>query len=225
MNMATPRSFSRVLRAAHLKLVYSDSRSAQDNLKAFEEVMRRVRGAVPFPVIELVEVEVETLPEAIVEVEAESVLSLPRRERDPALIQQEINGCKNLLLEIIRRAAYDWVLYRTSTRIIHRKLAEQAYTWLFKEEEGTSEWRERTDSGKQITGFMSICLSLDLDPGEVRTHVKRLTLKNVMSTGRPPEYRRREQTAHSLEESPLSIDGSGLEAEWSQTQDEDPSDD
>jgi hypothetical protein len=209
--MAAPRSFRRTLRAAHLKLIYSKDKTPAENLRMFEAVMRRVSAAVPLP-----EIVVEQIEESVVvEVDKTSVLSLPRRDRDPALVQQEINGCKSLLLEIIRRAAYDWVLYRTSTRIVYKKLAEQAFHWLFNEKPGHPDWVERDESGKQISGFMAICSALDLDPEAVRVHVRRLTPKNVMSVGRPPEYRRREPSPQSVEESPLSIDGSGLEAEWS----------
>ena len=109
---------------------------------------------------------------------------------DHPLAVQEINGCKALLLEIVRRAAYDWVLYRTSGRIQHKKLAEDAYYWLFVEEMGHPRWTERQHSQKAITSFVSICEVLDLDPDAVRQQVRKLTVKNVMSVGRPAEYRR-----------------------------------
>jgi len=147
------------------------------------------------------------------------VLSLPRRERDPALVLQEINGCKSLLLEIIRRAAYDWVLYRSSSRLLQHKLAEQAFTWLFKETEAHPDARERNDSGKQITSFEAICSALDLDPDAVRTHVRRLTPKNVMSVGRPAEYRRRESAPHAPEEASVVLGGRVLAAEWADVDD------
>lgn len=111
---------------------------------------------------------------------------------DHPLASQEVNGCKALLLEVVRRAAYDWVLYRTSQRLQHKRLAEDAYYWLFVEEPGHSRWVERTLGQKAITSFLSICDALDLDPDAVRQHVRRLTVKNVMSVGRPAEYRRTE---------------------------------
>jgi len=113
---------------------------------------------------------------------------------DPALIEQEIRGCKTLLLEIVRRAAYDWVLYRMSQRLLHKKLAEDAYTWLFEEAPAHPNWDERNRQGKHITAFLTICSELDLDAPTVRRYVRRLTVKNVMSVGRPAEYRRREPT-------------------------------
>lgn len=122
------------------------------------------------------------------------------RPTDPALIEQEIVGCKTLLLEVIRRAAYDWVLYRTSRRMLHKRLAEDAYTWLFEEQPGHTNWVERDRVGKHITSFMAICNELDLDVDTVRRYVRRLTVKNVMSVGRPAEYRRRDATPSSIGE-------------------------
>jgi hypothetical protein len=115
--------------------------------------------------------------------------------RDPssrphAEIQQEIVGSKSLLLEIIRRAAYDWVLYRSSRRIMNKRLAEESYIWLFLEGPGHPDWDERMKNGKHITSFVAICEALELDPDTMREHIKRLTAKNVMSVGRPAEYRR-----------------------------------
>lgn len=129
--------------------------------------------------------------------------------RDEELLLQEINGCKTLLLEIIRRAAYDWVLYRGKTRLDQRDLANTAYRWLFEEEEGTVDWHERMREKKYITSFIAICEGLDLDPDTVRKHIKRLTPKNVMSVGRPAEYRRRDVFADkgSSEESYSLPDG------------------
>jgi hypothetical protein len=126
--------------------------------------------------------------------------------RDEALILQEINGSKTLLLEIVRRASYDWVLYRTSRRLAYKIMADQAYAWLFLERPGTKDWNTREREGKFITSFEAICEALDLDPDTVRNHVKKLTPRNVMSVGRPAEYRRRdvfsgsqgEDDAHSL---------------------------
>jgi hypothetical protein len=116
------------------------------------------------------------------------------------LLLQEINGCKALLLEIVRRAAYDWVLYRGSSRILHKTLAEQAFHWLFLESPNTSEWREREKQGKYVTSFVGICDSLGLDVDLVRKHIKRLTPKNVLSVGRPAENRRREVFSSNRED-------------------------
>jgi hypothetical protein len=121
-----------------------------------------------------------------------SVVRLVREADEGELLQQSINGTKTLLLEIIRRAAYDWVLYRNSRRMVQRSMAEQAYRWLFVENPGTPDWTIRQRDGKHITSFISICEGLDLDPDTARRHIKRLTPRNVMSVGRPAEYRRRD---------------------------------
>lgn len=225
MNLTTDmsrftRNVRRTLRSAHLRLIYSSSRTPEENLKSIEEALTRVRkvtslppSAPPPPAPTVLSVE---LPEY-----GQSVLDLPARDRDPALIQQEINGCKSLLLEIIRRAAYDWVLYRTSRRLLQRKLAEQAYNWLFVEEENSAEWRERMESEKYITSFVAICEALELDPESVRTHIKKLTPKNVMSVGRPAEYRRRDAAPSMPDEAPLALDGRTLDAWTSEDTGED----
>lgn len=211
--MASPRSFRRTLRGAHLKLVYSSERSPEENLQALEEAVHRVSVSIPLPshVIEEIEEEQET---SVLEIDKSSVFALARRDRDPALVQQEIKGCKALLLEVIRRAAYDWVLYRSSTRIFHLKLAEQAFCWLFKEDEDHPDWQERAETGKHITAFQAICSALDLDVRAVREHVRKLTPKNVMSVGRPPEYRRREPASHSTEDASIILESADLEEEW-----------
>lgn len=118
-------------------------------------------------------------------------LEVPLPPRDTEQTLQEVQGCKALLLEIIRRAAYDWVLYRSSRRLLNKQLAESAYSWLFKEGPGTEEWEGRSREGKSITAFVTICSMLDLDVESVRGHIRRLTPKNVMSVGRPAEYRRK----------------------------------
>ena len=130
----------------------------------------------------------------------EELIEEIQKPREHALIAQEINGCKVLLLEVVRRAAYDWVLYRTSRRMLHKKLAEDAYYWLFVEEPGHPNWTERAKVGKHITSFLTICNELDLDADTVRSYVRRLTIKNVMSVGRPAEYRRRSACPPGMEE-------------------------
>lgn len=114
----------------------------------------------------------------------------PKRRRNQELVLLEIQGCKSLLLEVLRRAAYDWVLYRTSQRLTNRALAESAYRWLFLETSGTRDGHERARARKTITAFPAICELLDLDMEAVRRRIRTLTPQNVMSVGRPAEYRR-----------------------------------
>jgi len=54
----------------------------------------------------------------------------------------------------------------------------------------------------------------------VRTHVRRLTPKNVMSVGRPPEYRRREPQNEGMEEGNGCLEPTELEDEWTVTDDD-----
>lgn len=203
------RTFRRTLKSAHLRLVYSAERTPEENLHSMQEAITRVRHVTSFP---------EAMSEPVAStalvpvMQYESVFDLPARDRDPALMQQEINGCKGLLLEIIRRAAYDWVLYRTSRRMLHKKLAEHAHQWLFVEAEGDAGWKERMDNEKYITSFVAICSALDLDPDGVRKHIQKLTPKNVMSVGRPAEYRRRDAAPSLPEEAPIAIDGRTLDS-------------
>lgn len=116
----------------------------------------------------------------------------------------EAPQCRALLLEIVRRAANDWVLYRMSSNLHNRKLAEDAYTWLFEEDEDHKNWREREAAGKQLTSFLSICNMVDIDPEIIRTRVRQMTIKDIMSVGRPAENRRREDV--SLSEHAISSD-------------------
>lgn len=126
------------------------------------------------------------VPTALVPIET-------RKEAPPDPLgerMREAEGARALLLEIVRRAAYDWVLYRSSTRIDQKILAEDAYTWLFVEDEDHAHWKVRRDDGKLITGFVAICDALDLDVSRVRKYIRALTPNRVMSSGRPPENSR-----------------------------------
>ncbi len=114
------------------------------------------------------------------------VVSFPQTSEEEAQRMQDVQGAKSLLLEIIRRVSFDWVLYRTSSRYEQRKLAEEAYTWLFQEDEDHPHWELREDEGKQITSFLTICEVLDMNPERIRNMIKKLTPQRVTSSGRPP---------------------------------------
>lgn len=105
-------------------------------------------------------------------------------------VSLEASACRALLLEIVRRAAFDWVLYRSSSKLVNKQLAEGAYHWLFIEEPDSSTWSIRRKNGKEITGFVAICELLDLDPDKVRDRIKLLTKKQIMNAGRPAERRK-----------------------------------
>lgn len=126
----------------------------------------------------------------------------PKRHVPPDPIgdkMREAEGARALLLEIIRRAAFDWVLYRSSTRIDQKQLAEDARTWIFEEDEEHPHWKLRKADEKLITGFVSICDALDLDVERVRSYVRKLTPNRVMSSGRPPENSRASEHHQAVE--------------------------
>ncbi len=110
---------------------------------------------------------------------------------EPAEVIMEASRARALLLELIRRAAHDWVLYRTSRRMDKRELAKNAFVWLFEEEPGHPWAIVRQKEGRHLTGFLSICNLLDLDPSYVRNRVKQMTAKGIKMAGRPAEHRRR----------------------------------
>lgn len=98
-----------------------------------------------------------------------------------------------LLLEVLRRAAYDWVLYRGSRRAEHKEIAHDAYVWLF-EEDAHHPWaRVRKEEHTELMSFLSICEVMGFDPDGVRASVRRLTPEKIKTAGRPPE-RRKKQT-------------------------------
>jgi hypothetical protein len=97
--------------------------------------------------------------------------------------------CRALLLEVIRRAAHDWVLYR-NTRKPERAFARSAYIWLFQEEPGHPDWELRKKEGEPLMAFLTICECLDLDPEVVRRRVRQMNVKDIMAAGRPAETRK-----------------------------------
>lgn len=133
---------------------------------------------------------------------------------DPADGPILITSYKAVLLEIIRRAAHDWVLYRMHHRAEFLQIAQGAYTWLFEEGPGHPWWVIRAANGRQLTAFLSICDALDLDPAFVRSSVRKLTVQQIMTAGRPAEkrkpreeseYEERASTTRRLQE----VDGNG----------------
>ena len=116
-------------------------------------------------------------------------------DADPQL---EAGNCRALLLEIVRRAAFDWVLYRTSSKLHNRVLADNAYTWLFVEEPDTGAWRQREQSDKELTAFVAICEAVGVDPDRMRDRVRLLTERDIMGAGRPAEKRRHKASADEV---------------------------
>ena len=104
------------------------------------------------------------------------------------VINGDIEGCRVLLIEIVRRAAFDWVTYRTSERLNKKLIAQDAFVWLFLEDEQHPDWLER--KGMSLFSFMGICDILGLDPNYVRGCIKKLTYEHIQNIGRPKTIRR-----------------------------------
>lgn len=71
-------------------------------------------------------------------------------------------GERLLLASIIRRAAFDIVLYRNSPRLIERRMGVGAYNWMFR------------DQGNHLTAFTTICEILNRDPQWIRQQTLKL---------------------------------------------------
>ena len=88
--------------------------------------------------------------------------------------------CIRLLwIKVILRAAYDWVLYRNSRSHISKKIAEDAYRWLFNppKEKITIiiSGSPRTIEQQEFNSLENICDSIDLDVDSVRKFARVLT--------------------------------------------------
>lgn len=143
-------------------------------------------------------------PEAL-----ETFIARSAWDPEPPVDINEPDGCRALLLGILRRAAYDWVLYKSSPRISARQLADEAHHWLFEEDTGTRSWNIRSSEGRLVTAFVTICESLELDPDTVREHVRGMTIKGIMSVGRPPE-RHKFVADESISMDEMPFHGSGV---------------
>jgi len=123
------------------------------------------------------------------EVSRLAITRAPHPEPPTLSLEAEAISCRALLLEIVRRAACDWVLYRSSSRLDQKQVAEEAFHWLFVEEPGCASWRERQAEDGLMMAFVAICEAVDLEPEMVRGHVRKMTLKQVKEGGRPPQRR------------------------------------
>ena len=119
-----------------------------------------------------------------------------RSSWDPSPLSSSIEAsrCQALLLEIMRRSISDWVLYRTTSRLPQKRYAEEAFIWLFVEDQKHPLFRERELHKCTITSFEVICELNDLEPDVVRRHIRTMNVSDVMGQGRPPERRRRRST-------------------------------
>lgn len=124
--------------------------------------------------------------------------------------------CKALLLEVLRRAAYDWVLYRQHRNLDKRTLAHDAYIWLFEEDTNHPYRHERmtapfengyelTSSERLLTSFHAVCEQLDLDPAQVRVCIKKMDVRSIIASGRPPQQRHHSREPEELAECPVQV--------------------
>ncbi len=147
-------------------------RKARRNVQdALLELQDALRPSVPLPAFALI------LPPA--------TRRTPQEDAEQGILS------KALLLEIVLRAAHDWVLYKGHARTMYREWANDAFTWIFEEGPAHPRWKERRASGKLLTSFIAICEVLDYDPDVIRRYIRTLTPQRIMSMGRPSEYRRR----------------------------------
>lgn len=75
-------------------------------------------------------------------------------------------GARVLWLKVIIRAAFDWVAYRDSDRFSQKKIADNAFLWLF-------------SSNHLFNSFESICMSLDILPEGVRDWARSLSKEDI----------------------------------------------
>lgn len=92
-------------------------------------------------------------------------VSLQREAASPP-VDDRYAGVRALWIKVIIRAVFDWVAYRDSTRLFQRKLAESAYTWLFRPSE-------------LFNSFENVCHMLDIDPSRVRGWAKTMNKDQV----------------------------------------------
>lgn len=75
-------------------------------------------------------------------------------------------GVRALWLKVIIRAMFDWVSYRDSPKLIHKRLADQAHDWLF-------------NQSNVFNGFENICNQIDINPEWVRRKAACMTKSDV----------------------------------------------
>ena len=135
---------------------------------------------------------------AVVYVELREVLAIieAREDFDESMsyfdFAQYLVGVRALWVDVIRRAAFDWILYRNSRRLPKRQLAQDAYVWLFVEGPDHPDWCARAYyDGTVISSFVGICDALGMDPDSIRRGIRKLTPERIKTIGRVPIRRSR----------------------------------
>jgi hypothetical protein len=75
-------------------------------------------------------------------------------------------GVRALWLKVIIRAIFDWVCYRDSTKLEKRKIADNAYTWLF-------------EPSTLFNSFENLCQFLDISPEMVRERARSMSKEQI----------------------------------------------
>lgn len=75
-------------------------------------------------------------------------------------------GMRSLWLKVIIRAMFDWASYRDSTKLMQRKLAENARVWLF-------------EPSETFNSFENICRMLDIDIRKIRLRAETMNKDDV----------------------------------------------
>lgn len=73
---------------------------------------------------------------------------------------------RTLWVKVIIRAVFDWVSYRDSEKLMQRKLAQSAESWLFLPNE-------------VFNSFENVCYYLDMNPENIRRWAKSLNRDQV----------------------------------------------
>lgn len=116
-----------------------------------------------------------------------------------------------LLLEVVRRAAHDYVLWRNSRRP-EREFALTAHVWLFEEKPGHPDWELRKREGYPLLAFLNICDCLDLDPDALRARIRKMTVRDIKTAGRPAETRKLKQEGIEDYTAPAALDTYDVES-------------
>lgn len=135
------------------------------------------------------------------------VLTPSAWDPEPVSVEIEASQCRALLLDIMRRAIHDWVLYRHHSRMALREIAQEAKIWLFDEKPGHPYWEVRhAEAEMQLTSFLGICDLLDVDPDFVRRRARSMTIQDIRTAGRPPERRRSQKDGTNYHEHAVTKD-------------------
>lgn len=102
----------------------------------------------------------------------------------------EDEAWRALFIAIFWRAVRDWVTYRTAGSLARRKVAAEAYMWIFMEQPGHWTWKIRQSEGMGAFAFTTMCDALNLDAGKLRRWAESITAEKVKNLGRQADSRK-----------------------------------